>query len=122
MSEEVKNDLKAAAVFVFGLHQNPVVEISKLCNVKAGGMFLPAIDTQVVVAGGNLTSVKFPILACDVMGEGELEKFRENLHSRIDKTIDNYKEKWAQRTAQMKAPSDEPKEETNASVDPVKSE
>jgi hypothetical protein len=85
-------------------------------------MFLPAIDTQVVVAGGNLTSVKFPILACDVMGEGELEKFRENLHARIDKTIDNYKEKWAQRTAQMKAPSDEPKEETNVSVDPVKSE
>lgn len=105
-------DMKASAVFAFGLHHNPIVELTKVTNMKAGGMYLPAIEAKAVVPGNSITSVKFALLACDLVNEDELEKFRQTLHQRIDRTIDNYKTNRPKKPAVVEpAPTEPPVEE-----------
>lgn len=89
-------DIKASVVYACGLNPNPVIELDRLTIMKnSQGQYMPAIRANALALNNQEYAVKFPVFSFDVSNEEQLEEARKLFHQRLDRTFDEYKERWA---------------------------
>lgn len=90
-----KTEIRASVIYVCGLNPNPVVELERLTSVKnSQGNYMPAVRSLAMAPGGQEYAVKFPIFSFDVSSDSQFEETRQLFHQRIDRTFDEYRERW----------------------------
>jgi hypothetical protein len=102
-NESKVKDLKGCVVFACGLNPHEIVRFESINTVitrlkgedgNVRGQALPALQTKASMGAGKEYNVDFPIFTIDVDSLEALEKVRDLLKERLDRSFSAYIEKW----------------------------